>query len=202
LVAPDTTQLSFSFGKKYGLRNFGIALFSPRFYQSLNFFTQKIFAMKALKITLATLLIFALPLLSVQSGAVAPFVAKDTSKDEVSKKTDESQSVKAMTKMEKKEARKIKKEERRTRFLAWFAKQLDKAKSGDNDQLIAILLVLFLGGLGIHRVFLKSKGIIVLWYFITLGGIFGIIPLVDLIRFIMGDVDHYRGNNSLFACFQ
>ena len=42
-----------------------------------------------------------------------------------------------------------------------------------------------LGGLGIHRLILGTKPINCLWYFLTFGGIFGIIPLVDWIMILI-----------------
>ncbi len=79
-----------------------------------------------------------------------------------------------------------------------FAKN---AIAGDDKSLIGALICFFLGGFGIHRVYLGSKPIIILWYILTLGGIFGLIPLIDFIRLLMGQGDHYEGNDSLFACF-
>lgn len=96
----------------------------------------------------------------------------------------------------RKELRAKKRTERRAKFLAWIMKK------AQDDQVVAILLALFVGGLGIHRVFLGSKPIIILWYLITFGGFFGIIPLIDLIRLILGQVDFYRNNDSLFRAFQ
>jgi TM2 domain-containing membrane protein YozV len=101
-------------------------------------------------------------------------------------------------KQQRKQARAQKRAERRAKFLSWISKKF----ADDNDQLIAILLAFFLGGLGIHRVFLQSDPIIILWYLLTLGGFFGLIPLIDFIRLIMGQLDHYRGNDSLFRAFQ
>jgi hypothetical protein len=46
-----------------------------------------------------------------------------------------------------------------------------------------------------------SKPIMILWYILTIGGIFGLLPLIDLIRLLIGHGDHYDGNNSLFAAF-
>ena len=83
-----------------------------------------------------------------------------------------------------------------------FANFINDLTGDSDEQLIAIILTLFLGGLGLHRLFLKSNPIIILWYFITFGGFFGLIPLIDLIRLIMGQADHYRGNDSLFRAFQ
>lgn len=103
---------------------------------------------------------------------------------------------KEFKKNQKKEARAQKRAERRAKFLAWFQ------RVADSDQLVAIVLAFFLGGLGIHRVYLGSQPIIILWYLITLGGFLGLIPLIDFIRLIMGQVDHYRDNDSLFRAFQ
>lgn len=52
-----------------------------------------------------------------------------------------------------------------------------------------------LGGLGIHRLILGTKPINCLWYFLTLGGIFGIIPLVDGVLLI---IDLVQGSASWF----
>jgi hypothetical protein len=70
------------------------------------------------------------------------------------------------------------------------------------EQAMALLLCLFLGTLGLHRVYLKADLIIIFWYFITVGGFFGLIPLIDFIRLIMGQTDHYQGNSNLFRAFQ
>lgn len=107
-------------------------------------------------------------------------------------------SAKELKKQQKKELRAQKRAERRARFIAWITKKL----SDDNDQIVAILLAFFVGWLGIHRLYLKSDPIIILWYVITLGGFFGLIPLIDFIRLILGQVDHYRGNSSLFRAFE
>ena len=50
-----------------------------------------------------------------------------------------------------------------------------------------------LGGIGIHRLILGTKPINCLWYFLTLGGIFGIVPLVDGILLI---IDLVQGSAS------
>lgn len=94
---------------------------------------------------------------------------------------------------------------KKTKKIGFFKKlMLKKAfgKETDNDGIVAAILALFLGGLGIHRVFLKSDGIIILWYILTVFGIFGLIPLIDFFRLLLQGSAHYRGNNSLFACFQ
>ena len=53
--------------------------------------------------------------------------------------------------------------------------------------------VIGLGGIGIHRLILGTKPINCLWYFLTFGGIFGIIPLVDAVMLI---IDLVQGSAS------
>ncbi|MBQ1648312.1 MAG: TM2 domain-containing protein [Bacteroidales bacterium] len=50
-----------------------------------------------------------------------------------------------------------------------------------------------LGAFGIHRLILGTKPINCLWYFLTFGGIFGIIPLVDGVLLI---IDLIQGSAS------
>ena len=50
-----------------------------------------------------------------------------------------------------------------------------------------------LGGLGIHRLILGTKPINCLWYFLTVGGIFGVIPFIDGIMLI---IDLINGSAS------
>jgi hypothetical protein len=71
----------------------------------------------------------------------------------------------------------------------------DEAKQfagGGKSQLAALLLVIFVGGIGIHRFYLgyTAIGIIQL---LTLGGL-GIWTLIDLIRIITGDLKPKDGD--------
>jgi hypothetical protein len=65
------------------------------------------------------------------------------------------------------------------------------AAGGEKSQLIALLLVIFVGGLGIHRFYLGYtwQGVVQL---LTLGGC-GIWALIDLIRIITGDLKPKNG---------
>lgn len=72
---------------------------------------------------------------------------------------------------------------------------------GDHNAVVAILLAFFLGGLALHRVYLGGSPVLILLYLITFGGIFGLLPLIDFIRLILGQMDHYENNNSFFAAF-
>ena len=75
------------------------------------------------------------------------------------------------------------------------ANNSDEAKQfagGGKSQLAALLLVIFVGGIGIHRFYLgyTAIGIIQL---LTLGGL-GIWTLIDLIRIITGDLTPKNGD--------
>lgn len=65
-------------------------------------------------------------------------------------------------------------------------------RAGGKSQLIALLLVLLVGGLGIHRFYLGYtwQGVVQL---LTLGGC-GIWALIDLIRIITGDLQPKDGS--------
>lgn len=64
----------------------------------------------------------------------------------------------------------------------------------------AILLNFFLGGLGIHRLYLGTKTMTWVGYILTCGGIFGIVPLVDFIVLIINnqDISPYVNNPKFF----
>lgn len=64
----------------------------------------------------------------------------------------------------------------------------------------AILLNFFLGGLGIHRLYLGTQTLTWVGYILTCGGIFGVVPLVDFIVLIMhnDDLSPYIDNSKFF----
>ncbi len=74
------------------------------------------------------------------------------------------------------------------------------AASNEKDAVIAIVLDFFLGGLGIHRFYLGTETLTGLGYFLTCGGIFGIVPLVDFIVLIIDnkDISPYINNPKFF----
>jgi TM2 domain-containing membrane protein YozV len=68
----------------------------------------------------------------------------------------------------------------------------------DGKVAAAIILCFFFGGLAIHRVVMGGTGLLILWYFLTCGGIFGIVPFIDFIMLII-DPSRYEGSNRFFA---
>lgn len=74
--------------------------------------------------------------------------------------------------------------------------------SGSHNAVVAIVLAFFLGALAIHRVYLGGRPLLILLYLVTIGGIFGLLPLIDFIRLIIGHMEHYEGNDDFFAAFK
>ncbi len=72
--------------------------------------------------------------------------------------------------------------------------------SGNKDAIVAIILDLFLGGFGVHRFYLGTEVMTGIGYILTCGGIFGIVPLVDLIVLIIDnkDISKYVNNPKFF----
>ncbi len=73
-------------------------------------------------------------------------------------------------------------------------------KASTKEFVPAILLNFFLGGLGIHRLYLGTKTFTWVGYILTCGGIFGIVPLVDFIVLIMhsDNISPYVDNTKFF----
>jgi TM2 domain-containing membrane protein YozV len=71
---------------------------------------------------------------------------------------------------------------------------------GDKSAVLAIVLDFFLGGLGIHRLYLGTKTFTWVGYILTCGGIFGIVPLVDFVVLIINssDISEYVDNTKFF----
>jgi len=74
------------------------------------------------------------------------------------------------------------------------------ANAYDKDPLIAILLDIFVGPLGVHRFYLGTEPLTGIAYILTCGGIFGLVPLVDLIILAVNfdDISPYIDNPRFF----
>ena len=70
----------------------------------------------------------------------------------------------------------------------------------EKDAVAAILLDFFLGAFGVHRFYLGTKTMTGIGYILTCGGIFGIVPFVDLIVLIVDndDISPYINNPKFF----
>ena len=106
------------------------------------------------------------------------------------------ESIEALESMDKSEM--TKKEVKQNEKLTKKLKKIVSKTAHDNTSIVAILACFFLGGLGIHRVVMGSKPIMILWYILTLFGIFGIVPFIDLIAMIINP-DKYKGNDKYFG---
>jgi len=79
------------------------------------------------------------------------------------------------------------------------ASELSSVKS-EKTFVAALLLDIFLGGFGVHRFYLGTKVMTGIGYILTCGGIFGIIPLIDMIVLIVhnDDISKYVDNSKFF----
>lgn len=76
-----------------------------------------------------------------------------------------------------------------------FSNLDDKRKK----KVTAALLTVFLGPLGVHRLYLGCSPIVPAVYVFTLGGCLGILPLIDLMVIIFSDdLSPYENNNKIF----
>ena len=63
----------------------------------------------------------------------------------------------------------------------------------------AALIAIPLGMLGMHRIYLGTKPIVPIFYILTFGGGFGILPFIDFVVLIMADdVKPYIDNPRIF----
>lgn len=83
---------------------------------------------------------------------------------------------------------------------AAFGTLSTNAVMAEKNPLVAIMLNFFLGGLAIHRVYLGGKPILILGYLVTCGGIFFVVPLIDLIVLAINydDISKFVGNSRFF----
>lgn len=75
-------------------------------------------------------------------------------------------------------------------------------KALGDSQAVALVLCFFLGGLGIHRVYLGGSGKLILFYLLlSLIGIGYILVLIDFIALIVAGTGPFSGNDNLLAAF-
>jgi TM2 domain-containing membrane protein YozV len=66
-------------------------------------------------------------------------------------------------------------------------------------KLKAVLLAVFLGHFGVHRIYLGTKENVPVVYSLTLGGGFGLLPLFDIVAILTTkDLDEYANNDKVF----
>jgi len=66
-------------------------------------------------------------------------------------------------------------------------------------KLKAVLLAIFLGHFGVHRIYLGTSPNVPVVYSLTLGGGFGLLPLCDIIAILTSkDLDNYTNNDQVF----
>ena len=77
---------------------------------------------------------------------------------------------------------------------------IQATNAGGKSAILAIVLDFFLGGIAIHRVYLGGTPVLILGYLVTFGGIFGLVPLIDLIVLAVNanDISKYENNNKFF----
>lgn len=70
----------------------------------------------------------------------------------------------------------------------------------NNKTIVALVLdTVGLGYFGVHRMILGSTNLMWLWYTLTVGGIFGIVPLIDWVMLLIDVVNNqnsYIGNTN------
>lgn len=66
-------------------------------------------------------------------------------------------------------------------------------------KLKAVLLAIFLGHFGVHRIYLGTSPNVPVVYSLTLGGGLGLLPLIDAIAILVSkDLEEFSGNNRVF----
>ena len=67
------------------------------------------------------------------------------------------------------------------------------------QKLKVVLLTIFLGHFGVHRIYLGTSANVPIVYSATLGGGLGVLPLLDLIAILStNDIEQFKDNNKVF----
>lgn len=181
IVVKSTTTRNYSYFKKMSLLNRGIlSIFASSYYSLKNISIMRIFTFTFI------LCLFTISAICADKKVKDPALSAPISLEEVDSKP--------LTK------KALRQEKRMLRFEKWVAK-IQQASS-EGRVVGAALFAFFLGFLGIHRVYLGGSGLLILGYFFTFGGLFGLLPLIDFIRIVAEGTEHYENNDALFAAFQ
>ncbi len=73
-------------------------------------------------------------------------------------------------------------------------------KKHDITSILALVVLFLLPYLGIHRVLMGGSYWLIVGYIVSLGGFFGLLPLMDFFRILL-EPEHYRGNSKFLAAF-
>lgn len=62
----------------------------------------------------------------------------------------------------------------------------------------SVILAIMLGPFGVHRLYLGTEAKVPVIYTLTLGGGFGILPLIDIVSILVSrDISKYQNNNRV-----
>jgi TM2 domain-containing membrane protein YozV len=74
-----------------------------------------------------------------------------------------------------------------------------KIEKQENKKAVSMILAVFLGHFGAHRLYLGTKTVVPIAYTLTLGGGFGLLPLADFIALAVNkDISKFENNESFF----
>jgi TM2 domain-containing membrane protein YozV len=74
-----------------------------------------------------------------------------------------------------------------------------KTDRQENKKAVSMILAVFLGHFGAHRIYLGTKTVVPIAYTLTLGGGFGVLPLADFIALAVNkDISKFQNNDSFF----
>ena len=74
----------------------------------------------------------------------------------------------------------------------------NQARVDNPDATTAGILALLVGTLGIHRIYMNSPFKVAVYYWLTCGGFWSVLPIIDAIKILtVDDISPYIGNEKL-----